>query len=120
VTWLVSFPAPTVRISLNDRQHWAKKATLTRAWRDTACLAATARRLRGLPPCFMRVTFPVGDNRRRDADNPAPTVKAIQDGLVDAGVWEDDTPAWVETLGSRFEKGADRVVVELIPREDVK
>jgi Holliday junction resolvase RusA-like endonuclease len=67
----------------------------------------------------VRVSFPVTQNRRRDADNPAPTVKAIVDGLVDAGMWPDDTPEWVETLGSRFVKGATEVVVEIIPRGEM-
>jgi hypothetical protein len=39
-------------------------------------------------------------------------------GLVDAGLWPDDTPEYVETLGSRFAKGAAEVVVEIIPRGD--
>ena len=67
-------------------------------------------------PCYVRVTFPVNDNRRRDSDNPAPTVKAIVDGLVLAGVWPDDSPEWVETLGSRFDRDSDVVRVELIRR----
>jgi Holliday junction resolvase RusA-like endonuclease len=74
---------------------------------------------RAQPPSFVRVTFPVADNRRRDADNPAPTCKAIVDGLVDAGLWPDDSPEWVETLGSRFAKGAGVVVVEIIPRGEL-
>jgi len=69
-------------------------------------------------PCYVRVTFPVTVNRRRDSDGPAPTVKACVDGLVDAGCWPDDTPEYVETLGSRFVKGAEFVVVELIPRSE--
>jgi len=44
-------------------------------------------------PSFVRVTFGVRDpGRRRDPHNYMPTVKAIIDGLVDAGVWPDDTP----------------------------
>ena len=31
---------------------------------------------------------------RADPDNAAPTVKAIIDGLVDAGVWPDDNSRW--------------------------
>lgn len=123
MTVTLTFPQPAPRLSMNDRTHWRKKAAATKAWREFArswahkagwpCCKATH------VPCFVRVTFPVKDNRRRDADNPAPTVKAIVDGLVDAGVWPDDTPEWVETLGSRFAKGADVVTVELIPRDDL-
>jgi crossover junction endodeoxyribonuclease RusA len=122
MTVTLTFPQPAPRLSMNGRYHWRKRSTLTKAWRS-ATYWTVARELsvtthNAQPPSFVRVTFPVADNRRRAADNPAPTVKAIVDGLVDAGVWPDDTPEWVETLGSRFAKGADVVVVELIPREE--
>jgi crossover junction endodeoxyribonuclease RusA len=122
VTVTLTFPQPAPRLSMNGRYHWRKRAELTKAWRQAAFWALSAqgypRSLGDRPTAYVRVTFPVADNRRRDADNPAPTVKAIVDGLVDAGVWPDDSTEWVECLGSRFEKGADVVVVELIPREE--
>jgi crossover junction endodeoxyribonuclease RusA len=69
---------------------------------------------------MVRVTFPVHDARRRDPHNLAPTVKAIVDGLVDAGVWPDDTDTWVIVLDPRFTKVPRHddgdVVVDLIPR----
>lgn len=37
----------------------------------------------------------VTDARRRDSDNTVPTLKALCDGLVDAGVVPDDTPAYM-------------------------
>lgn len=115
MTVTLTFPEPAKRLSMNDRLHWASKANVVKLWRHTADLSAR-RLIPPQEPCFVRVTFPVIDARRRDSDNPAPTVKAIVDGLVDAGVWPDDSPEWVETLGSRFMKGADVVTVELIPR----
>jgi crossover junction endodeoxyribonuclease RusA len=125
MTVTLTFPQPAPRLSMNDRRHWASRANVTKLWRDATFSAAVVQVHHGhlanithLPPSFMRVTFPVRDNRRRDSDNPAPTCKSILDGLVDAGVFPDDTPEWVETLGSRFAKGADVVVVELIPREE--
>lgn len=118
MTVTLTFAPPAKRLSMNDRTHWRSKANATKLWR-TAAYAVALKPWGGWPPpwrpCFVRVTFPVRDNRRRDADNPAPTVKAIVDGLVDAGVWPDDSPEWVETLGSRFAKGAEVVTVELIP-----
>lgn len=120
-TVTIAFPPPADRLSMNGRYHWRVRSARTKAWRTVAYMTACERfgfqRPARRKPMFVRVTFPVKDNRRRDADNPAPTVKAIVDGLVDAGVWPDDTPEWVETLGSRFKKGATVVTVELIPRE---
>jgi hypothetical protein len=121
MTVTITFPEPADRLMSNDRPHWSRRARLTRIWRQATALHAhrtlgPGRKNRAQPPSFVRVTFPVTVNRRRDSDGPAPTVKAIVDGLVDAGCWPDDTPNYVETLGSRFEKGG-MVIVELIPRE---
>ena len=121
MTVTISFPEPAERLMSNDRPHWSRRARLTRIWRTAAALHAHKRlgpgkAARAQPPSYVRVTFPVPVNRRRDSDGPAPTVKAIVDGLVDAGCWPDDTPDYVETLGSRFDKDAELVVVELIPR----
>ena len=37
----------------------------------------------------------VTDARKRDEDNVVPTLKALCDGLVDAGVVADDTPRYM-------------------------
>jgi hypothetical protein len=120
MTVTITFPEPAERLMSNDKLHWAVRARRVRVWRQMARVAAHQPRTDRVPlplsPCYVRVTFPVKVNRRRDSDGAAPTVKAIVDGLVDAGCWPDDTPEWVETLGSRFAKGATEVVVELIPR----
>lgn len=118
--WTLSFPPPAKRLSMNDRMGWQQAAPLKAAWRDAAYWHAYregwTRTVGDVGACYVRVTFPVNDNRRRDSDNPAPTVKAIIDGLVLAGLWPDDSPEWVETLGSRFDRGSDWVRVELIRR----
>jgi Holliday junction resolvase RusA-like endonuclease len=119
----VVFAQPARRLSMNDRGHWRTRHRLTRAWRHAAFYAAcdqlgVSPSARRQPPCFVLVTFPVPDpGRRRDADNPAPTCKAIVDGMVDAGVWVDDTPDQVWTLPSRFASpSTGPVVVQLLPR----
>lgn len=117
--WVLRFPQPAQRLSMNDRLHWGRRNELARAWKEAAYWWARSNRLpKLLQPCTLRVTFPVNDRRRRDGDNPAPTVKAIVDGLVLAGMWSDDTPEWVETSSSRFSVDGPRgvVVVELIRR----
>lgn len=117
----VTFPQPDKTLNLNDRLHWRTKASRTRAWRTAANVAATAQlgrtaADRSRPPSLVRVTFPVTQNRRRDAANWHATTKPIVDGLVDAGVWPDDNDDWVIELNPRFDKGSDLVVVELSPR----
>lgn len=110
-----SFPAPAERFTKNQRLHHYTRARLTKHWRLAAKIAAlnwanATNATRPLPPAILTVTFDVPNMRRRDADGPSPTVAAIQDGLVDAGFWPDDTPEWVTATGSRFTR-AERPIV---------
>jgi hypothetical protein len=121
VSHVLTFRQPAIRLSLNDRKlHWARKAAITKLWRQAAWAAAICHRTPfDHQPSFVRVTFPVADNRRRDSDNAILTTKAIVDGIVDSGrFFPDDSTEWVEVLASRFAKGAEQVVVEIIPRSE--
>lgn len=90
--------APAPYLNANDREHWAPRARKVRAWRSAAH-AGGARFANTAPPgrkdVFVRLDVP--DKRRRDPANYAPTIKAIIDGLTDAGWWPDDTPEYVHT-----------------------
>jgi len=79
-------------LTANQRQHWTAKARTTRVVRHRASFAARALRIPPLGRCSVSLTWVVADRRRRDADNLVPTLKALCDGLVDAGVVTDDTP----------------------------
>lgn len=88
---------------MNQRLHHAPKAKLTaevRTW------AADAARSAGIPPlgrCRVELLWQVTDRRRRDAENPVATLKAVCDGLVDAGLVVDDVPAYMEKAMPRIE-----------------
>lgn len=93
-----TFRAPGPYLSMNDRDHWSVKARKIKAWRAVA--AAHARQIVGFCPTPAEVwlTINVADSRRRDPHNYYPTVKAVIDGMVDAGCWPDDSPEYVRTL----------------------
>lgn len=121
----IEFEQPARTLSMNDRVHWRVRARLTRAWRHAAQMAACAQlgsspSKRSRPACEVRVDFPVrAVGARRDPHNLAPTVKACIDGLVDAGVWPDDTDEFVVVIDPRFhkaEKPWPLVRVELVAR----
>lgn len=113
----VSFHKPAELLNLNDRHHWAKRARLVKEWRSMTGWVAV-----GFPksmrPCPARVMvdvqLPVRRLQRRDAHNYAPTVKAIIDGLVDAGVLRDDSTEFVITRDPTFVVG-DQVTVTVTP-----
>lgn len=77
-------------LTANQRLHWRERADRTAGVRTSARLLA--RRIPYLGRCEVSLVWVVTDRRRRDADNIVPTMKAMCDGLVDAGVVSDDTP----------------------------
>lgn len=92
----LEFPWTSPPLTANQRHHWARKSRITAAVRDTARYAAW--RLPALARCEVTLTWYVNTKHRRDADNIVPTLKALCDGLVDAGVVIDDTPDLMKKL----------------------
>jgi len=109
----VTFDRPCVLMSMNDRPHWTVERRHAKAWRNAAAWAAIAQ-LGTSPDARMRgsstvtITLPVHGAHRRDPHNYFKTVKHIVDGLVDAGLWPDDTPEWVTTTEPHLELTTSR------------
>lgn len=113
VTIKLPWEAPPLRS--NDRLHWAEKARVTKTVRRaTAYLAACHEPVRA--PVQVRLVWYVTDRRRRDASAPDPTLKAAQDGLVDAGLIPDDDARTVVRSWCEVQVG-DEKRVELIVEE---
>lgn len=89
-TMPLSFGRPP--LSMNQRMHWAKKARITRELRHEAAVRARSMRLGPYRHITVTLHYQPRDNRRRDADNLVPSLKALCDGLVDAHLVPDDTP----------------------------
>jgi len=112
---VITFERPAPLLNLNDRQHWRAKAKLVAVWRQAAHIAARQHYAPHLGRTLVKVTLPVRTpNTRRDPSNFAPTVKALIDGFVDAGMWPDDHAGWVVTQEPTF-TGGNTVTVELEP-----
>lgn len=75
-------------MSLNDRTHWAEKARRTKALRCLGYSRGGSTGRHGTSHVAAFIGYP--RNGRADPANAAPTIKALIDGLVDAGVFEDD------------------------------
>lgn len=89
-------------LTSNQRLHPQVKAKKTKALRLLA--KSEAQGLRGPQPCRVIAWLAFPDRRRRDAPNWWPTIKALMDGLVDAGVWDDDN--------SRIIQGPDHRILD--------
>jgi crossover junction endodeoxyribonuclease RusA len=117
----ITFAAPTAPWSLNQERtkHWSWRARRVRAWRAVALDAA---RLlphpRELGPSSVSVVLPFERNARRDPSNFLPPVKALIDGLVEAGLWPDDNAAWVTIEEPTLAISPDnQVTVRIRPRD---
>lgn len=86
------FPAPDELLNANDRRHHHNRSAVTAQWRGSANLWARHHKApKGLQRARVDVAFIFPTNRRRDASNLHPTVKAIVDGIVtDYGLLPDD------------------------------
>lgn len=86
-------------ITANDKMHWAARSRLTKQLRQWGYLLGRegdgVARL-GLTHARVEVEFAYPDRRRRDRSNLAPTVKAIMDGLIDAGLLPDDADRFLD------------------------
>lgn len=104
---VIRFPPPARPLNMNDRKHWAAKAKLTAAWREAAYVAAIKNILyRNQPFSVVQLVIPVRSLKvRRDPSNWYPTVKACVDGLVDAGVFADDSSKHLATVEPEFKQG---------------
>lgn len=96
---VLELPYEKPPLSMNDRLHWRKKAAITASIREvTHTLARQAKVPTGRGRVTVCLHYRPRDNRRRDADNLMPVLKAACDGLVDYGLTADDTPELMQKL----------------------
>ena len=109
-------------LSLNQRPHFREKSAKTSKIRAEACKAAKAQPFFPFGKVRVRVIFHAPDKRKRDfvSGNWAPTIKAVLDGLTDAGVWSDDNDLVIkemcQVVGPISPKKA-RLVIQVIEDE---
>ena len=97
-TWEIRLPWAKPPASANDRDHWRVKARKVADIREAAerGLLSTGTSWLDCQRIAVDLTYVPRDNRRRDPDNlVVPLFKALCDGIVDAGIVPDDTPAYM-------------------------
>lgn len=84
---------------MNQRLQHHAKARLTREVREAAFLLAKHHRVdKNCERIRVQLIWQPLGKRRRDAINLAPTLKAVEDGLVDARIVPDDTPVYIDPV----------------------
>lgn len=92
-TYRLALPWDRPPLTANQRPHWTTRHRLTADIRTTVAWLARAARIPAADHCTVTLVWAPGDHRRRDEDNLVATLKPCADGLVDAGIVPDDTPA---------------------------
>lgn len=80
-------------MSANDRMHWADKARRTKGLRVLGRTCQELAKQDGPTHVAAFIGYPRAG--KADPANAAPTVKALVDGCVDAGVFPDDSSEWL-------------------------
>lgn len=102
----LTLPYPPKELSPNARCHWRVKSAKVRSYRDLCHILARQQTRVKLPaPVTARVTFVVTVNRKRDEDNLGASIKALWDGLVDAGILAADSTEYLHIERPAIEKG---------------
>ena len=66
-------------------------------------------------PCTVTITIYQPTNRRMDAPNWYPTIKALIDGLTDGGLWTDDNNEVIQSITFKFGglSGSNKYKIEI-------
>lgn len=93
----------TAPLSLNDRMHWQVKRKAVARVRRQAADATSAAGVPAMPRIAVELHYAPRDARVRDPLNLVATLKAVEDGIVDAGVVPGDDPRYVEPTMPRID-----------------
>ena len=117
MTTRLTITPPAPFITANQRLHWRKRMELTKKWRTEAHELALDLVNQGVTHEHVHVLAHLrfADNRRRDVGNWYPTVKAVIDGAVEAGLLVDDSDQYVTGPDMRREypNGSPRLTLEI-------
>ena len=119
-TYSLTVPVPLLTTNRERNGHFRERAAYVKEVRTAAHLLARVAHWPQLT--VVRVEAQPGQARGRLADAAAhlPTVKAILDGIVDAGVLEDDDPKHVRSIlfHAPVRSNADFLTLTLIPSDN--
>ncbi len=92
---VIHLPYDKPPLSMNSRDHWRKKASVTAELRWLVASKVRALQLTPVRHVTLELHYVPRDARRRDEDNLVATMKPCCDAIVDAGLVKDDAPQWM-------------------------
>jgi crossover junction endodeoxyribonuclease RusA len=115
----VDLPYTKPPLSMNDRDHWFVKAKKVRAVR--LAVQRLCADLDPMPAAVLTLHYQPRDRRHRDSDNLFATVKAVADGIRDAGVIPDDDTRYLShrepVIHPPVKGEPGRLWLELVPAD---
>jgi crossover junction endodeoxyribonuclease RusA len=96
-SWVLRFAQRPFTINAERRMHHMERARHVREWRTKSASLAKVKGIPALTAVHIHA-HPHLKGRLQDADACHPSVKAVIDGLVDAGVIPDDDPRYVRAV----------------------
>jgi hypothetical protein len=109
-TWVLDLPVHTPPLSSNVRSHWTERYREQQLFRSATRLAILQAKLPRLDRCDIVLQITPPRRARRDSDNyVANCLKPIKDGLVAAGLVDDDTDRFIRWRVELAEAEADRL-----------
>lgn len=111
--WTLLVPLPVWTVNASRNHHHYREAAFVAEYRGTTKMLARAARIPHLDRIALEVT-PFGPALRQDTAACAPAAKAALDGLVDAGVLDDDRPEFVTTVTFHTPRRGDHGLFMLI------
>lgn len=109
-TWSLWLPYRSPPLTLNQRIHHMAEHRIKGDLKKAAILLARSQKIPHLRAITAELRWLKADNRRADADNIAPTLKPLLDGLVAAGVLDDDNSDHVLRASTRVLLRRDRAL----------
>lgn len=95
-SWDLLLPYPSPPLSLNKRMHWRVQASWAKQLHHDVIMLAMHQHLpKDQARAKVTLVWHPSDKRRRDTDNPVPTLKACIDGLVKYRLIPDDSSHYV-------------------------
>jgi len=104
---------PPAEVRGNSRASWRTKHTKNQALKDSGRDHMLSDELRGVHLDKARITFHFSHNRSIDLDNLAIGMKYWIDGLIYAGLIEDDSPEYLTYGSHTFAIGEDQTIVQI-------
>lgn len=101
-SWPVLLPYRRPPLSLNQKLHHMAEYRLKQRLKADTQLVVRAARVPSMKAVTAELVWFKGDNRRADADNIAPTLKPVLDGMVAAGVIPEDNANHVLRTSTRI------------------